>query len=261
MPEAAREVPPLRDTRYNRIHTFKGHRGKIHDMKLTSDGQTLVSVAQDGILLLWDACSGLKINAVVLANCWVIACAVSPSGRLVSTGGLDNACTVYGIETIDDELTTSSNETVGLFDSYGGGGPTTTSFQSTSTLTNNRRRTLIGGRGMADSYQMSGLWPHSPQSVLKGHKGYISSMVFPTEDRLLSASGDMSVAFWDINRNERISEFVDRNLGDVNSVSSHPTNPNIFVAASLKTAKMWDVRVPISTQEFHGHEDDINVVR
>lgn len=214
-------------------------------MKLTSDGQTLVSVAQDGILLLWDASTGLKINAVALSNCWVIACAVSPSGRLVSTGGLDNACTVYGIDTIDDEMSTTSGQS------------------STSTITNNRKATKSQpGSREQGNYQMAGLWPHSPHGVLKGHKGYISSMAFPAEDRLLSASGDMTVAYWDIQRNQKITEFSDRNLGDVNALCAHPTNPHIFVSGSLKSAKVWDIRVPIaSMQEFIGHEDDINVVK
>ena len=227
-------------------------------MKLTSDGQTLVSVAQDGILLLWDASTGLKINAVALSNCWVIACAVSPSGRLISTGGLDNACTVYGIDTIDDEMSSNHGESTGLVSDLD---RNDISFQSASTLNNNRKPSKSPFGKNQNNYQMSGLWPHLPRSILKGHKGYISSMTFPEEDRLLSASGDMSVAYWDLNRNERIAEFVDRNLGDVNSVCVHPSNPHIFVSGSLKTAKVWDTRAPTSTQEFFGHEDDINVVK
>lgn len=234
-------------------------------MKLTSDGQVLVSVAQDGILLLWDASSGLKINAVALSNCWIISCAVSPSGRLVSTGGLDNACTVYSVDTIDDAMSSTSGETVGLARDFN---RNTGSIQSSTTINySNNNHNNINKKSKSqfakghDSHQMSGLWPQSPVCLLKGHKGYISSMAFPTEDRLLSASGDMSVAFWDLNTNERITEFVDRNLGDVNSVCVHPSNPHIFVTGSLKTVKTWDTRVPISTQEFSGHQDDINIVR
>lgn len=228
-------------------------------MKLSADAQSLISVAQDGILLVWDAKTGLKINALALSNCWVIACAVSPSGRLVSTGGLDNACTVYPLETMDEEMSTSSAESFGLGGDFN---RNAASFQSTSTMSNSRKYTGKAHFSKGpDAYQMSGLWPHSPNIVLKGHKGYISSMAFPTEETLLSASGDMSVARWDLTRNERISEFVDRNLGDVSSLCVHPTNPNVFVSGSLKTAKMWDTRMPLCTQEFTGHEDDINVVR
>lgn len=204
-------------------NAFKGHRGKIQDMKLFNDSSALVSVGQDGILLVWDAESGMKVNAIGLKNCWVLGCAVSPTGRIASVGGLDNICTIYNIADDDDESEVHSPA--------------------------------------SGNFQMNGLWTQTPRAVLKGHKGYISSMVFPQENQLLSASGDMSVAYWDLNKHTRISEFVDRNLGDVNSVVSHPSNPNIFVSGSLKTAKVWDTRVPISTQEFTGHEDDINVVR
>lgn len=228
-------VPALTNLSLSKPNLYKGHRGKINDMKLSHSSQTLVTIGQDGFAIIWDSVTGAKVDYVQLANCWVLSCAISPSGRLISTGGLDNACTVYTVKnSFNDRASTSETDSLIPTNNY------------------------IGG---VNSHQMFALDSKAPVCLLKGHKAYISGMAFPLENKLLSSSGDMSINYWDLNRNERISEFSDRNLGDVSSVAVHPTNPNVFVSGSLKTVKLWDVRVPISTQEFFGHEDDVNVVR
>lgn len=112
-----------------------------------------------------------------------------------------------------------------------------------------------------ESYQMTGVGGNSPICNLRGHTGYISDVEFLTEDKILSGSGDMSVMLWDINKGVKIREYLDRNLGDVSSLALHPSNPNIFVSASLRTVKVWDVRLKTSLQTFSDHLDDINVVK
>jgi guanine nucleotide-binding protein G(I)/G(S)/G(T) subunit beta-1 len=242
--QVSHSVPALINLKLSKPSLYKGHRGKINDMKLAHSSQTLVTVGQDGFAIIWDASTGSKMDFVQLANCWVLSCAISPSGCLIATGGLDNACTVYTVKN-NFEDTSSISETDNLI-------PNNSNIGSSGIVRKNEG---------TNNYQMFALGPKAPVCLLKGHKAYISGMAFPLENKLLSSSGDMSINYWDLNRNERIFEFSDRNLGDVSSVAVHPTNPNVFVSGSLKTAKVWDVRVPISTQEFFGHKDDVNVVR
>lgn len=239
--QVSHSVPALTNLKLSKPNLYKGHRGKINDMKLAHSSQTLVTVGQDGFAIIWDAITGSKMDFVQLANCWALSCAISPLGRLIATGGLDNACTVYTVKNSFED---------------------TSSVLETDNLISNSSDNGIGRKNEgANHYQMFALGPNAPVCLLKGHKAYISGMAFPLENKLLSSSGDMSINYWDLNRNERIFDFSDRNLGDVSSVAVHPSNPNVFVSGSLKTVKVWDVRVPISTQEFFGHEDDVNVVR
>ena len=39
-----------------------------------------------------------QIHAIPLKSSWVMMCAMSPSGNLVASGGLDNVCTVHSIK-------------------------------------------------------------------------------------------------------------------------------------------------------------------
>lgn len=263
---------------------MKGHTSKIQRIRLTNNDQSLVSIGQDGVLFVWDVFTGLKTNCIYLPNSWTIALGAAKSGRHVAVGGLDNVITVYRIETIEEQMSgsynTMDNENG---DSSGGAGGEknnnngiyTGDFNNSNSNNSNKvisatprkkrgalfqvspTKSAFGG----DSYQMSGVVPNPAVNILKGHQGYISSIEFLTEDKVISGSGDMSVALWDLNRNIKTNEYVDRNLGDVSSVCSHPLNPNIFASASLRTVKLWDVRVKTSLQSFSDHLDDINVVK
>lgn len=83
------------------VRTLKGHHNKISDIKWSQDSTTILSASQDGFLLLWDAVTGFKKNAIILESQWVLSCAISPNKRFVASAGLDNHCTVYKIDGSD----------------------------------------------------------------------------------------------------------------------------------------------------------------
>lgn len=96
---------------------------------------------------------------------------------------------------------------------------------------------------------------------LQGHDGYLSCCRFVEPHTILTASGDSTCIFWDVNRAEDLQHFTDH-AGDVLSVSVHPSNRNVFVSGSCDTtAKVFDVRARRCVQTFVGHEGDINAIR
>lgn len=96
---------------------------------------------------------------------------------------------------------------------------------------------------------------------LHGHDGYVSCCRFVRPSHVLTASGDSTCMYWDVNRGEDIASFTDHG-GDVMTLSPHPTNQNVFVSGSCDTtAKVWDIRAARCVQTFIGHEGDINAIR
>lgn len=75
--------------------TLRGHLAKVYAVGWSNDKRHIVSAAQDGKLIMWDAYSGHKTNAIVLRSSWVMACSYSPSSELVASGGLDNVCSIH----------------------------------------------------------------------------------------------------------------------------------------------------------------------
>jgi guanine nucleotide-binding protein G(I)/G(S)/G(T) subunit beta-1 len=72
-----------------------GHFGKIYAMDWGADEKTVLSAAQDGSLILWDAMLAYKKDVINLRSSWVMTCAMSPNGSATVSGGLDNIATIY----------------------------------------------------------------------------------------------------------------------------------------------------------------------
>lgn len=92
--DAAGDIP----TAYTPLKAVKkltGHFGKIYAMDWGPSQEILLSGAQDGTLIIWNALKNTKVNMFDLASNWLMTCAMSSSGNLVASGGLDNTCTIH----------------------------------------------------------------------------------------------------------------------------------------------------------------------
>lgn len=94
---------------------------------------------------------------------------------------------------------------------------------------------------------------------LQGHTGYLSSCRFLDDSRILTSSGDMTCALWDIESGQQITSFTGH-TGDVMSLSLGPDQNTFVSGACDSSAKLWDVRSAVCRQTFTGHEGDINAV-
>lgn len=212
LPDMTKSIPPLSKDKINLKPTLalKGHNNKISDVRWSRDSKKILSASQDGFMLLWDASSGFKENAVPLDSQWVLSCDISPSGSLVASAGLSNNCTVYRV----------SKE--------------------------NRVQ-------------------QSVMSIFKGHTGYVSDLAFTDNSHILTASGDMTCAFWDISKAKRIREYAEH-LGDVLALSPSPSSAdngtNTFASCgSDGYIYLWDVRTGSVVQTFFVSDSDINAVQ
>ncbi|KAF5400135.1 Heterotrimeric guanine nucleotide-binding protein beta subunit [Paragonimus heterotremus] len=94
---------------------------------------------------------------------------------------------------------------------------------------------------------------------LTGHTGYLSCCRFIDDTQMLTSSGDVTCALWDIERCQQITTFASH-TGDVMNLSLSP-NRRTFVSGSCdSSAKLWDLRDGRCRQTFPGHETDINAV-
>ena len=76
---------------------LEAHAGKVCSVDWVG-AERLVSVGNDGAMLLWNARTRRKLDTFALKSPWVMACAVEKRDLgLVAVGGLDNVCTVYSL--------------------------------------------------------------------------------------------------------------------------------------------------------------------
>ncbi|SCU89485.1 LAFA_0E18448g1_1 [Lachancea sp. 'fantastica'] len=190
--------------------TLNGHNNKISDFAWSLDSRSILSASQDGFMIIWDAYSGFKKNAIPLDSQWVLTCAMSPTGNLVASAGLTNNCTIYRV----------SQE-------------------------NRVQQQIV--------------------SIFKGHTCYVSQVEFLDSNSVITASGDMTCALWDIPKAKRITEFSDH-LGDVLALALPPGVSNregsIFASGgSDGYAYIWDTRSRSAVQSFFVSDSDVSTMK
>ncbi|KAH9426336.1 Guanine nucleotide-binding protein [Dermatophagoides pteronyssinus] len=94
---------------------------------------------------------------------------------------------------------------------------------------------------------------------LIGHDGYLSSCRFLNDNQILTTSGDMTCALWDIETGQQLTVF-EGHQGDVMSLSLSPDQRTFVSGSCDRSARLWDLRDGLCHQTFHGHENDINSV-
>lgn len=125
--------------------------------------------------------------------------------------------------------------------------------------TQNRLVACGGLDNLCSIYQLGQPQVIRATKELAAHDGYLSCCRFIDEGSIISASGDSTCIFWDVERGEAKMHFSDHG-GDVMSVAINGSK-QLFVSGSCDgTAKVWDIRTGKCTHTFYGHESDINSV-
>lgn len=200
--------------------TLRGHQNKIAKFVWNSSSTRILSSSQDGYMIVWDAVSGLKKELIALDNQWVLTCAFSEDEKLIASGGLDNACTIYRLHT---NQSTSNDE---------------------------------------NGYSMFSRNHHSLLSVFKGHTAYISDCKFLSSSKLITSSGDMSCALWDITKGGRVSSFNDH-LVDVLTMDVMDNNdPHLFISGSSDGyVNLWDIRISRPAHNIFITNNDVSSIK
>eukprot|EP00768_Dysnectes_brevis_P002283 gnl/Dysnectes_brevis/1747_a1994_1626.p1 GENE.gnl/Dysnectes_brevis/1747_a1994_1626~~gnl/Dysnectes_brevis/1747_a1994_1626.p1 ORF type:complete len:344 (-),score=67.64 gnl/Dysnectes_brevis/1747_a1994_1626:153-1184(-) len=99
-----------------------------------------------------------------------------------------------------------------------------------------------------------------PCRELAAHQGYIPSLCFVDDRRILSSSGDCTCILWDI-ETRRVLQRYHEHICDVMDVSVAPDRTSFVSGACDATAKVWDMRTGRAVQTFTGHHSDINSVK
>lgn len=94
------------------------------------------------------------------------------------------------------------------------------------------------------------------------HTGYLSCCRFINDRTIITASGDMSCALWDVETGSVVQQFQGH-AGDVMSVSvPKQQDSHTFVSGACDMkAMVWDTRTARSVATFSGHTGDINAIQ
>jgi len=213
---------------------LRGHFGKIYAMQwCPAAGHFIASASQDSKLIIWNALSQNKINAIPLRSSWIMSTAYSVSGSHVACGGLENICYVYRLRDATNAATDAAK-----FPPYAELGGHDGYISSCRFLSDNEILTASG-----DSTCI--LWDitRAPLQKFSGHYGDVMSVALHGNNTFVSGSVDASVKLWDIRQSgtTHVKTFRGHD-SDVNSVSFFPDGNAVVTGSDDSSCRMFDVR-------------------
>lgn len=231
MGAVSRSKGPLREIRkpIKMRRTLKGHFGKVYAMHWAGDSQTLVSASQDGKLIIWNAYTTNKVQAIPLRSSWVMTCAFEQSkGNMIACGGLDNVCSIYNIQ----QQSTNARAAKELVAHDG--------YLSCC-------RFVDEGKVITSSGDSSCIyWDVQSGEVVKSftdHTGDVMSVAIGPDnpDIFVSGSVDTTAKIWDL----RIGGCVQTHRGhseDINSVAFFPDGYAVGTGSDDSSCRLFDMR-------------------
>jgi WD40 repeat protein len=156
-----------------------GHRAGVTGVAFAPSGDSLVSVADDGLVILWERSPGVT-RLLGRQDSALSSVAISPSGQLVATGGYDSSIKIWQVDGEGEPLSFDGHAGAVYCLAISPDGETLASGGADRTV---RLWTMPGG---------------TPGDIIAGHSGYVSGVAFSPDGTLLvSVSKDRTIRVWD----------------------------------------------------------------
>lgn len=224
---------------------LRGHFGKVYAMHwggaVPSGSDNLVSASQDGKLIVWNANTTNKVQAIPLRSSWVMTCAFERStNQMVACGGLDNLCSIYKLEGEPTAINRATKE-LASHDGY---------------LSCCR---FIGTQHIVTSSGDSTCiyWDVERGDALNNfndHSGDVMSVAVSPVDTNVFVSGscDATCKLWDI-RDQRCAATFHGHESDINAVTFFPDGNAFGTGSDDSSCRLFDLR---SYQEVNSFQSD-----
>lgn len=266
--------PDIKSSLKNR-RTLRGHFGKVYSMHWSGRGSELiVSASQDGKLIVWNANTTHKVQAVPLRSSWVMTCAFEQTTNgFVACGGLDNICSIYDVKSAEigqitkatkelsghegylsccrflrgqNEMITSSGDGSCIYWSVDSGVPKQRFTDHTGdvmcvSLSPTDRNIFVSGSCDAHAMVYDIRTKHAVMSY-EGHESDINSVAFlPDGYAFGTGSDDSSCRIFDMRANQQLNQFTDEKVVcGITSVALSSSGKILFAGYEDYQVFAWD---------------------
>lgn len=226
-----------RDLRVRR--TLKGHDGKIYAMRWSYDSRHVLSAAQDGKMILWEAPTTNKLAAVNLSSSWVMCCDLSQDRSLAASGGLDNVCTIHRLSTGEKVVELNGH----------------TGFLSGCRFLPSNQMLTVSGDARAIQWDAE---RGVPVREFIGHSGDIACMDVCDAHVFATGGCDFNVRVWDV-RTGRTERMFTGNEADVNALAFFPDGNALATGSENGCVRLYDLRAD-NEIAMYVHDDMVSLV-
>lgn len=231
----ARGVIPLDSIRLQSARHLKAHVARVHFLKWSSDDQYLVSVGQEGCIIIWVPELGYIHNIVEAVSVQPLTCDTNPDASTIYCGGLSANAAVYTRRPPAENDTYSEYEFIMQMD-----------HQSRLSCIN-----YLGDNSLLTAADSEGctLWEIEKGKKVRTFKGHLSSILctalMPNNNLFLTGSSDATIRLWDLRKPKASCiQMFEGHESDVTSLALVPENDGqYFVSGSDDTwCCLYDIR-------------------
>jgi periodic tryptophan protein 2 len=217
----------------------QGHFDSMNALVYSSDGQKIVTTADDGKIKVWDVNSGFCIVTFTEHSSGVTACEFAKKGNVLFTSSLDGSIRAWDLIRYRNFRTFTA--------------PTRLSFSSLAVDPSGE----VVCAGSLDSFDIY-IWSVQTGQLLDrlaGHEGPISSLAFaPNGGVVVSGSWDHTVRIWSIFDRTQTSEPLQLQA-DVLDVAFRPDSRQLAVSTLDGQLTFWSVSEAEQQSGVDGRRD------
>ncbi|MCU0549034.1 MAG: WD40 repeat domain-containing protein, partial [Leptolyngbya sp. Prado105] len=214
-------------------HRLTGHAQQVNDVRMSSDGQLIATVSNDGFAKLWSR-EGALIQDLTHKD-RVLAVAFSADNQRIATASADKTIKLWDREGK-------------LLETFNGHRDWVTDVQ----FSENGRSLVSSSRdGTIKQWQLDSM---KEAQTFRGHRGWVNRIAIAGQ-RIVSGGEDGTVKLWEMGKPNAMRSF-NAHKERVTSVMIAPNGRSILTSGDT-VAKLWT----ISGKElvaFEGHQDQVN---
>eukprot|EP00128_Syssomonas_multiformis_P017743 Colp12_sorted_trinity150504_noHs@22326 len=178
-------------------------------------------------MIVWDAFTTHKQNAIHLRSSWVMTCAYAPSGNMVACGGTENICRVYRTNR-DEDAVPMPKELIGHEE-----------YISCCRFVDDRQILTASG----DNTCM--LWDIEEGVAVTKFQGHTADVISLSESRdgntMVTGGCDYLAKVWDLRTGKNTQTFAGHDA-DINSVKFFATGESFVTGSDDSSCRLFDLR-------------------
>ncbi len=235
--------------------TFEGHSGIVRSLALTSDGNRLLSSADDGTIRVWslDTCDLLRVLTGHAGSVDVIA--VTPDGKVCISGSRDKTLRVWDLETGAERE---------VLEGHSG-------FVKAVAISSSTGQVLSGSTDKTIRYWNIEATPHDQYG--SGHNGGVALLTLSADGRrAISGTQAGELILWESrvpenpDENDAIDECkapsqvvgcLDGHTDRIYSLQMTADGERAVTGSRDRTLRVWDIGQRACTQVLRGHSREV----